>query len=284
MPCESPICLRPFIIATSLALFVPTTSYAATPSAATPSAAKPPAKDTAAKSPTKPTATSRRRRRRHKRKGPAFRIARSRWEETDKLPAVQNRQYRLQHEFAFGGSHVPLDPFTKAFALTGGYTWHVNHAWGIESRFAWLFNYRAKLRDDLENNFGEPPSKFRRMNWYALLGTLFKPFYGKFAFFNNRQAYGEFYLSIYAALAQLDGGEKTENEPAGRGERFALGPAPGFGIRGFITHELSVRFDFNWMILFTGGFLAKNDSPFEVDAPLTLTFTLAYSLNFGSDE
>lgn len=247
--------------------------------------ATPTAKGKAKAKATKPSASpTRARRERQRKRGPEFRIDRSRWEETDELPAVQNRKYWLQHELAAGVAHLPLDPYTKGVAVTGGYTWHLNHTWGLEGHFGWVFNYRASLREELENNFGEPDTKFRRMKWFAKVGTLFKPLYGKLAFFNDSQVYGEFYLSAYVVVAQLEGGEKTENEPAGRGERIAVGPAPGFGLRGFLTRSLSVRFDFNWMVLFTGGFLSKNDSPFEVDAPLTLTLTLAYTLNFGDDE
>ncbi len=274
-----PLRALPFIAALAV-LACPAVGSAAKPkpatAAPTAAAAKP------AKTSARPTATRARVRRR--KKGPEFRIDRSRWEETDQLPAVQNRKYRLQHELAVGVVYLPLDPFTKAVALTGGYTWHLSHTWGIEGHFGWLFNYRASLREKLENNFGEPDTQFRRMKWFAKLGTVFKPLYGKLALFNDTQVYGEFYLSAYAVVAQLKGGEQTENEPTGRGQRIAVGPAPGFGLRGFITRSLSIRFDFNWMVLFTGGFLAQNGSPFEVDAPLTLTFTLAYTLNLGDDE
>jgi outer membrane beta-barrel protein len=280
--------LRAFPLIAAVAVFAcPASSLAAKPktsakpTAAAKATAKPAAKAAGKGKPSKarPAPAARAR----KKRGPEFRIDRSRWEETDELPAVQNRRFWLQHEIAAGVSHIPLDPYTKGVAVTGGYTWHLNHTWGIEGHFGWVFNYRASLREELENNFGEPETKFRRMNWYAKLGTLFKPLYGKLAFFNDSQVYGEFYLTAYVVVAQLEGGEKTENETAGRGQRIAVGPAPGFGLRGFLTRSLSVRFDFNWMVLFTGGFLAKGDSPFEVDAPLTLTLTLAYTLNFGDD-
>ena len=196
-------------------------------------------------------------------------------EETDRLPAVQNRKYELHHEFAVGASHLPIDPYTKAMAVRGGYTWHLNTNWGIEGHFSWLFNYKSALRDKLEGNFAEPESKFRHMKFFGQLGALFKPIYGKLAFLNSDQAYGEFFLSSYAVFGQLSGGEKTEAEPAGRGERWAAGFAPGFGLRAFLTRHLSLRFDLNWLVLFTGGFLSKGDSPFEVVAPLTLSLNLA---------
>ncbi|MCA9640906.1 MAG: hypothetical protein KC492_09430, partial [Myxococcales bacterium] len=35
------------------------------------------------------------------------------WAGLDQLPAVQNRKYRLQHEFFASGAVLPVDPFTK---------------------------------------------------------------------------------------------------------------------------------------------------------------------------
>lgn len=199
------------------------------------------------------------------------------WEETDKLPAVQNRKFRMEHEFAAGAGVLPIDPYTKGLAVTGGYTWHINETWAAEAHFSWIFNFAASLRDKLENNFGEPESKFRRTKFFGQAGALFKPLYGKLAFLNDSQIYWEFYVSTYIAFGQLYGGRKTELEPAGRGDRWAIGPAPGFGFRGFLTRYLSLRFDFNWIVFFSGSFLAPGGSPFEVVAPLKLSLNLSFT-------
>jgi outer membrane beta-barrel protein len=204
------------------------------------------------------------------------------WEETDVLPTVQNRKFSLHHEFTVGGSHLPLDPYTKSMAVGGGYAWHLTTLWAIEGQFMWMFNYKTNVREQLELNLGQPETEFRKIKFIAQLGALFKPIYGKLAMLNRKLAYGEVYLSAYAVFAQLEGGEKTDEEPRGKGNRFAVGVAPGFGIRGFLTRHISLRFDFNWKVLFTGGFLAENSSEFEVLAPLTLTFNIAFTTRSGS--
>ena len=197
------------------------------------------------------------------------------WEETDKLPAVQNRKFRLNHEFGVGVGHLPVDPYTKAVALNGGYSFHLSDIWALEGQFAWLFNYTTSLRDKLENNFGQPPEKFISVKFFGKLGALFKPLYGKLAFLNGGKIYGEVYLSAYLVVARLEGGEKTEEEPRGRGQRFAVGGAPGFGLRGFLNEYFSVRFDMSWLLLTSGSFLSPAGSPLEFHAPLTLMLNIA---------
>lgn len=200
------------------------------------------------------------------------------WEETDELPAVQNRRYQLHHEFQVGGGVLPIDPYTKGYHVTGGYTFHIDHLWAIEGLFSWVFNVSSSLRDKLEGNFGEPASKFVKTEYFGMLGALFKPLYGKLAFLNDTQVYGEVFLSTYAVFAQLNGGEKTDEETSGRGRRFAVGVAPGVGIRGFVSRYFSLRFDINWMVLFSGGPLSTTASPpFEVYAPLSLRLTVAFT-------
>ncbi|MFH1130538.1 MAG: hypothetical protein V1754_04340, partial [Pseudomonadota bacterium] len=140
--------------------------------------------------------------------------------------------------------------------------------WALEGRFSYLFNFNSSLRNQLEYNFGEPPSKFTEVKFFGQAGALLTPLYGKFTLFNDRQVYGEFFLSLHALVAQLDGGTPTPDEPTGKGKRMAFGGAPGFGLRGFLSRNLSVRFDFNWMILGSSG---------EVHAPLSLSLSLAFT-------
>lgn len=204
------------------------------------------------------------------------------WEESDKLPVVQNRKYRVEHELELGAEHHPIDPYTKAVALGGGYTWHLTDIWGISARFNYLFNYKAALREKLEGNFAQPNSKFRRLNYYAQLGVDFKPLYGKLAFLNNKQVYGDFYFTARGVFAQMTGGETTETERSGRGDRYGVGVAPGFGLRAYINRYMSVRFDLSWMILVTGSFLSTGDSPLEVVAPLTLGVHLSFTTRSDS--
>lgn len=170
-------------------------------------------------------------------------------EETDDLPAVQNREYRTLHEFHASVGTIPADPYTKGLTLGGGYAWHVNDLWAVEGHYSWVFNFSSSLRDKLEGNFAIPSTRFDKFKMFGKLGTLFKPLYGKLAWLNDSQVYGEFYLSLYAAVAQLEGGERTDDYPQGKPERLAFGGSPGFGIRGYINRYLSARLDVSWLLL-----------------------------------
>lgn len=190
------------------------------------------------------------------------------WEESDKLPAVQNRLYRNEHELDLSVGVLPVDPFTKGVTFGGGYAWHFSDLVAAEAHFFYLKNISTDLRDKLENNFAIPPSMFARLTMYGTVGGLFKPIYGKLSFLNKALVYGEFYLSLAAVVARMDGGTKTEEEPQGKGLRMAYGGAPGFGIRGYLWKYISMRIDFRWMLLYSRG---------EGHYPLALTFSFGFT-------
>jgi outer membrane beta-barrel protein len=190
------------------------------------------------------------------------------WEESDKLPAVQNRLYRLEHEFQLSVGVLPVDAFYKGVAAVGGYAYHLNDLWAIEGRFSYLKDLKTSLREKLENNFGEPPAKFAEIMYYGEAGALFTPIYGKLSFLNRTLAYGEIYLCLAGVVARMRGGTATSEEPQGKAERLAFGGAPGFGIRGFLTRRLSLRFDFRYLLLYSQG---------EGHYPLALSLALAFT-------
>ncbi|MCA9665869.1 MAG: outer membrane beta-barrel domain-containing protein [Myxococcales bacterium] len=187
-------------------------------------------------------------------------------DEQDDLPAVQNRLYRNQHEFSVGAGVLPIDAFYKGFSVSGGYGWHITDLFAVEGRFYYMFNFKTSLREDLENNFNIPTSRFDELRWYGQLGLLFKPLYGKLSLLNDSLVYGELYFSVHAAVAQMEGGRATDTEPQGKGQRLAFGGAPGFGLRGYLSKYFSARFDMQAMLLYSAG---------ELHVPLTLTLSIA---------
>lgn len=190
------------------------------------------------------------------------------WEESDKLPAVQNRLYRMEHELSLGVGVLPVDAFTKGAAFNGGYAWHINDLWAAEARFTYMRNLKTSLRDKLENNFGEPPSKFPTLLFYGELGAHFKPIYGKLSALNRSLIYGEIYLYLGAVVARMDGGTATDDEPQGKGPRMAFGGAPGFGLRGYLSKYFSLRFDFRYLLLYSAG---------EGHYPLALNLNICFT-------
>lgn len=189
------------------------------------------------------------------------------WEETDKLPAVQNRLYHNEHELMAGIGVLPVDPFYKGVVFCGGYTWHLSDLWGIEGRFSYLKNLKTFTRDQLEAS-GVPPTVFAEILYYGEAGAVFKPIYGKLSFMNKTLVYGELYLSLTGVVARLDGGPATDDEPQGKAARLGFGGAPGFGIRGYLSQRLSLRFDFRYLLLYSAG---------EMHSPLALSLNLAFT-------
>jgi outer membrane beta-barrel protein len=192
----------------------------------------------------------------------------SEYEEVDKLPAVQNRLYRNEHEFNLGIGLLPIDSYYKGVTFTGGYAWHITDIWAVEGHFSYLKNIKTSLRDKLENNFGIPTTRFAEILYYGEAGALFKPIYGKLSLLNKTLVYGEFYLSLAAIVARMNGGKKTDEHQKGKPERMAFGGAPGFGIRGFINRYISVRFDFRYMMLYSAG---------EGHFPLVITLSAGFT-------
>ena len=187
-------------------------------------------------------------------------------EESDKLPAVQNRKFRAEHEFNLGVGVLPVDPLVKGMLLIGGYAWHLTDLWAADFRFSFLRNFKTSLREKLEENFTTPTTVFDEFKWYGQAGVLFKPLYGKLALFNKTLVYGELYLSLHGMVARLEGGEPTDEETQGKGPRLGFGGAPGFGLRGYLNEYFSVRFDFRSIFLYSAG---------ELHTPISLSLTLA---------
>jgi len=189
-------------------------------------------------------------------------------EESDELPSVQNRLYRVEHEFSLGVGVLPVDPFSKGVTFGGGYGWHFNDIWAVELQGAYLRNIKTDLREKLENGFAEPPERFPEILYFGGLGVLFKPIYGKLSFLNKTLIYGDIYLSMIGVVSRivgnLDRGDALEN----RGERMAFGGAPGFGLRGYLNRYISLRFDFRSMVLYSAG---------KGYYPLSLTLSVAFS-------
>lgn len=192
--------------------------------------------------------------------------AASELEESDDLPSVQNRLYRAEIELNAGIGILPIDPFYKGLQLEAGLAWHFTDLWAVDGQFFYLQNFKTSLREDLEGNFNQPSDRFSELRWYAQLGVLFKPLYGKLALFNRSLVYGELYVSLHATLARLAGGE--DNGAARLGERLGYGGAPGFGLRGYLNEYLSLRFDLRSNIIYSAG---------EMHYPLSLMLSFAVS-------
>jgi outer membrane beta-barrel protein len=185
------------------------------------------------------------------------------------LPAVQNRLYRLEHEFIAGVGVLPVDAFYKGLTFSGGYVWHPTQLWGLEARFSYSYNFKTGLRDRIEGNFPVDSDRFTELTYIGEISGLLKPFYGKLSALNRTLLYGEIYFSVSAVVGVLEGGEDPDDRTTALGTRMAFGAAPGFGLRGFINKHLSLRVDFRYLLL-----VAENG---EGHFPLMLSLSLGAS-------
>ena len=189
-------------------------------------------------------------------------------EEGDRLPVVQNRIYRVEHEFTLGVGALPADAYAKGLTVSGGYTWHVDDLFGIEARFVWSQNFKTALRNKLERNFGVASERFAELGYYGTAGVVFTPIYGKLALFNRLPVHGEIFLTAALVAGRMRGGEPTGGEPGGKGARLAIGGAPGFGLRAYLHRHVSLRLDFRFPVLYSAG---------EVHFPLSIALGVSFS-------
>lgn len=188
--------------------------------------------------------------------------------EGGKLPVVQNRQYRLEHEISAGIGVLPIDAFYKGMSFNLGYNWHWTDTLAFGAGFSYLLNFNTSLRDNLEQNFTVSDNRFAELLYFGEVGVLFKPVYGKLALLNKTPVYGELYFSLDAVVGNMQGGEKTLGQPLMTYQHIAFGAAPGFGLRGFINERLSVRFDLRYLLLYSDG-----EGHFPLSLSLSLSFT-----------
>lgn len=154
------------------------------------------------------------------------------FEEGGKLYAVQNRKYVNGHEFLIGLGTVPMDAFYKGITGTFAYAYHFSDLWAWEiASGTYSLNVETSLRDELENNFGVRPTRFPELQFFVGSNIIFKPLYGKLAFFNDSLMYAELYLTAGPAVSYYENGG------------VFIGLNIGGGARLYLTKAFSIRFE-----------------------------------------
>jgi outer membrane beta-barrel protein len=179
---------------------------------------------------------------------------------------------RLAHEIDLEVGILPADLYTTSLQLSAGYAWHMTGLWALQLRIAYLKSYRKDLREALERNFAIPEQRFAEIDTFGEVGILFKPIHGRLALFEGVATHWEVFLSAAAVVGRMEGGERTEQEPAGRGPRTFVGGAAGIGLRWILSRSVSLRSDLRQMVLHADK---------ELYYPLAVTFGLG--VNIGGD-
>lgn len=177
------------------------------------------------------------------------------------VSAVQERQFRMNHELNLGLGVLPLDAFYKGLGAQLSYTYHFtdSFAWQV-GRGTYSYSLDTGLREQLERDFDVQPTAFEQVEWFAGSDVMWSPFYGKVAVMNSRVLH-------FAGFVTLGGSVfKMQNQ----GFRPAV--ALGLGARLYQSQYVSFRLDV------TDNFVVSS-KPFHVP-----TVFLSTALNFGATE
>jgi outer membrane beta-barrel protein len=154
---------------------------------------------------------------------------------------IQNRKFKMAHEFTLEGGTLPLDAFVKGVTATGRYTLHFDdfNAWEIAAG-TYSLNIDTGLKQQLIDNFGVQPEALPAVQVVIDSNYVMKPFYGKLALFNRTLLYSELFLLGGATVTYWSDGS------------FRPGPDIGAGIRFFVAEWFSIRADIRHALIFNG--------------------------------
>ncbi|MBI3181898.1 MAG: outer membrane beta-barrel domain-containing protein [Myxococcales bacterium] len=183
------------------------------------------------------------------------------------VSAIQERYYRMNHEFTLGGGTLPLDAFYKGFYPQVSYTYHFSDFLGWQvGRGAMVYGLKTGLREQLERDFGVLPTAFEEVQWMVGSDLMLSPFYGKAAVLNRAVWHFEAFIIAGGTVF------KFNRSP------IDLRPAVnlGLGARLFHNRYVSYRLDItnNFIVspkIFSGG--ALNVPMIQLVAALNLGAT-----------
>lgn len=176
------------------------------------------------------------------------------------IRAVEDREYRMNHELTLGVGVLPLDAFYKGVTLNVAYTYHFTDtfAWQV-GRGSYSYNLNTGLRSQLERDFNVLPTQFEEVQWLVGSDLVWSPVYGKTAILNRKVAWFEGFLVGGGSVVKLTTG-------------FRPAINVGVGARLFTSKWVSFRFDATNNFVITDRLL---------NVP---TLQLSAALNFGATE
>lgn len=196
----------------------------------------------------------------------ALSVASSAWAQDEDLSsgrviAVQDRPFRLAHEFTASTGVLPMDAFYTGLSLGGSYTLHLTELLSWEAiSFHYSSNVGKGLDRELLERWSVEDTDQPEIQYLVGSHVLFTPLYGKLAFMNQSIVTVSTYLAV--------GGGALNYRDEGFRPHFSIGP----GIRFLFGQVVSTRLDVRNMISpdFFGG------------ADYILHVTASVSFNFGS--
>jgi outer membrane beta-barrel protein len=151
--------------------------------------------------------------------------------DSGRVIAVQNRPYKMIHEFTASAGVLPMDALYKGFSLGGSYTLHLSDLWAWEAvDFHYSSNVSTGVDVTLARRWSVAPTHQPQVQYLAASHLIFSPLFGKFTLFNRAIIAAEAYLAVGGGVAHFDDGFRPE---------LSIGP----GVRIFFSQRVSTRLD-----------------------------------------
>lgn len=174
--------------------------------------------------------------------------------------AVQQRPYRLVHEFTASAGVLPMDAFTKGLTLGAAYTLHFSDLWAWEAlSFTYAFQTETQLEKTLSRRWSVAPTGEPELQLMIGSNVILSPSFGKLSLFNHSILQVSTFFSFGGGVIRFSDG----NRPF-----ISAGP----GLRMFWGKVVSTRLELRNIV--------APDQPDGVDYEMHIT--LSVSFNFGS--
>jgi outer membrane beta-barrel protein len=180
--------------------------------------------------------------------------------ESGRVVAVEDRPYRMVHEFTVTAGVLPIDALYTGLTLGGSYTLHLTDLWAWE---AVSFHYSANVDTGLDVTLAErwsvAPTSNPEIRYMIGSHAVLTPLFGKIALFNDTIIHASTFFALGGGVANFTTGFRPQG---------SFGP----GVRVFFGNVVSTRLDVRASIV--------PDIPTGVD--FMLQVMLSVSFNFGS--
>jgi len=168
--------------------------------------------------------------------------------EAPRVFSIQERPYRLGHEFQLGLGVLPLDAFYVGVTATAGYSYHFSDFWAWEiAGGSYSLDFDTALKNDLFSQYRVVATRGggTRITTFATTSLVVKPLFGKLAVFNDDVVYSETFF--VAGLGPLH-----------KGNNWMPTIDLGVGFRFWTSPVLSWRLDIRDLLVFESGIVPAN--------------------------
>lgn len=186
--------------------------------------------------------------------------------ESGRIIAVDERPYRMVHEFALSTGVIPTDAFYVGLSLGGSYTLHLSDVWAWEAvSFHYSANVSTDLESELQRRFQAAPEQDPELQYLVGSHVMFTPFFGKETIFNSDIVFQGVHLALGGGLSNFAGDREDSFRP-----HISAGP----GLRVFFGQVVSARLDLR-------GFMTLDDVAGSLETDFFFHGFLSVAFNFG---